>query len=91
MRNMVKDFKYAFTLSEVLITLVLVGIIASILLPALIQNKPDKNKVLFKKAYTTVENIVTELVNDDRLYPLANGTEGLDNTTSVMVNDTSYS
>ncbi len=91
MRNMVKDFKYAFTLSEVLITLVLVGIIASILLPALIQNKPDKNKVLFKKAYTTVENIVTELVNDDRLYPLANGTEGLDNTTSVTVNDTSYS
>lgn len=88
---MKKHTKKAFTLAEVMVTLALISIISSILVPAIMQVKPDRNKLLFKKAYTTVERIITEIVNDDNLYPVASDTVGLDNTASVTLNDKNYS
>lgn len=85
-----KNKKPAFTLGEVLMTLAIIGVIAALLIPMIKQIQPDKQKVLFKKAYTNVERVVTELVNDEYLYPEADGKQGLDNTTSVTVNDRSY-
>ena len=75
-----KKFK-AFTLGEMLIVIGIVGVIATLLLPTLSQMQPDRRKVMFKKAYATVDRLVTELVNDDTFYPEALGTEGFDNTT----------
>lgn len=71
----------AFTLAEVLIVVALVGFIAALLLPALKQMQPDRRKLMFRKAYSTVDRIVTELVNDDVFYPEALGKIGFDNTT----------
>lgn len=88
---MKKNTKKAFTLAEVMVTLALISVISSILVPAIMQVKPDRNKLLFKKAYTSVEKIVTEIVNDDNLYPITSDTEGLDNTASVTLNDKTYS
>lgn len=88
---MKKNTKKAFTLAEVMVTLALVSVISSILVPAIMQVKPDRNKLLFKKAYTTVEKIVTEIVNDDNLYPIVSGSTGLDNITAVNLNDKTYS
>ena len=48
-----KDLKFGFTLSEVLITLGVVGVIAAITIPTLIQHHQKQTTVLqLKKAYT---------------------------------------
>ncbi len=82
--------KRAFTMGEVLVTLMIVGVIAALIIPIIKNAQPDKQKLMFKKAYTNVERVVTELVNDDDLYPDAGDYVGLDNTTDVEVNDTTY-
>lgn len=82
--------KRAFTLGEVLVTLMIVGIIAALIIPIIKNAQPDKQKLMFKKAYTNVERVVTELVNDDDLYPDTGDYSGLDNTSNVEVNDTTY-
>lgn len=58
-----------FTLSEVLITLTIVGIGAAILTPVIINITPDANKIAFKKAYSTIEQTVSTLINDEDYYP----------------------
>ena len=83
--------KRAFTLGEVLVTLMIVGVIAALIIPIIKNAQPDKQKLMFKKAYTNVERVVTELVNDDDLYPDVGDYMGLDNTNAVTVNDISYS
>ena len=79
--------KRAFTLGEVLVTLMIVGIIAALIIPIIKNAQPDKQKLMFKKAYTNVERIVTELVNDDDLYPDTGDYVGLDNTSPVDPDD----
>lgn len=61
--------KKGFTLSEVLITLTIIGIGAAILTPIIINITPDSNIVAFKKAYSTIEQAVSTLVNDEDYYP----------------------
>ncbi len=90
-----KKTKKAFSLGEVLVTMGIVGVIAALILPIIKQTQPDRQKVLFKKAYNNIERIVTELINDDNLYPEASNAEGvaylgLDNTSDVTVNDITY-
>lgn len=66
---MVLKNKKAFTLAELMVCLLLISVLATILLPAIIQNKPNKNKVLFRKAYYIIERVVSELINDEDIYP----------------------
>ena len=83
--------KKGYTLAEVLVVLALLGILATILLPAVSQIRPNKNKSMFKKAYYVAERIVYELVNDDDLYPLVEGkTVGFDNTVKVPYNGSTF-
>lgn len=49
--------KYAFTLAEVLITLVIIGVVAAMTLPSLIQKNQDKKLISrTKKVYSDVNN-----------------------------------
>lgn len=61
--------KKGFTLSEVMITLGVLGVLAAILVPVITNSAPDRKKVMFKKAYSTLEKTVSELINDDVDYP----------------------
>lgn len=61
--------KNGFTLAEIMISVVTLGIMAALLIPAIVGNKPNNNRVMFKKAYSTMEKAVQELINDDRYYP----------------------
>lgn len=61
--------KKGFTLPEVMVTLGVLGILAAILVPAITKSAPDSKKVMFKKAYSTLETAVSELINDDVNYP----------------------
>ena len=61
--------KSGFTLAEILITLAVIGILATILLPAVKHTQPNKELVMVKKSYYNVSRIVGELINDEDLYP----------------------
>lgn len=90
----------AFTLAEVLITLVVLGVLASTLIPTIKAMIPDKNRVMFKKAYSVIENAVTNMVNDETYYPaseLGTDTNGISvmrgfnyTTTSLSYNKFCY-
>ncbi|MDR1168284.1 MAG: type II secretion system GspH family protein [Heliobacteriaceae bacterium] len=61
--------KSAFTLSEILIALTVLGVLIAITMPTVVSTIPSKNKAMIKKAYYTAENVVSELINDTTLYP----------------------
>ncbi len=85
--------KKAFTLAELMVCLLLISVLATILLPAIIQNKPNKNKVMFRKAYYIIERVVSELINDDDLYPTNEelNVSGFANTAEVTYAGETYS
>ena len=67
--------KFAFTLSELMMALAILGIVAAITLPRLNNSMPSHNKMMMKKAYYTIEDVVSELISDEKLYPEL-GTDG---------------
>ena len=61
---------YGFTLAEVLITLGIIGVVASLTMPALIQNsKKTETSARLKKFYSLMEQaiIMSELANGNSL------------------------
>ena len=58
-----------FTLSEVLIAMLVLGIIVSASVPVILKLAPNKNVAMMKKAYYTTETIVNGLINDQYYYP----------------------
>lgn len=73
----------AFTLAETLIVLSIIGILATVSLGVWSKMIPDKEKIMFKKAYQTVEKTAGELVNDENLYPYALNAIGFRNKENV--------
>lgn len=61
--------KKGFTLSEVMVAMMVLGVLAAIIVPAIKRINPSPNKVLFKKAYSTLEKAVTNMINDPANYP----------------------
>jgi len=77
----------AFTLAEVMITMALLGVLAAIAIPAVMKVKPDSRGVMFKKAYSTLEKTVSDLINNDLYYPSTKVTP-TDCTSPTMPNGT---
>lgn len=61
--------KNGFTLVEVLMSLLIIALISTILIPSITKLKPNRNKVMFKKAYYSLESAINLLITDDLLYP----------------------
>lgn len=59
-----------FTLAETLITLGIIGIITALILPAINNLRPDKNKVAYLKAYDTIASTIKNLASDSSIYPV---------------------
>ena len=68
---MLQNTKKAFTLAEAVITLVFLSIIATQIIAAVNTTRPSNEKVLFRKAYSTVEHTISNLINDENLYPIS--------------------
>ena len=77
-----QDNEYAFTLAEVLITLVIIGVIAAITVPSLMNKTQNQEYVSkLKKAYSTLSQATNQIIaeeglpkywatSDDRIYNL---------------------
>lgn len=63
--------RHAFTLTETLIMVAVIGIIAVISAISLKNMQPDKDAIMVRKAYTETSKAVAALINDQELYPYA--------------------
>jgi len=59
----------AFTLAEIMLTLVILGTLITMTASRLLRQTPDVNKTRFKKAYVVTEQTVQKLVRNEVLYP----------------------
>ena len=61
-----KNYKFGFTLAEVLITLGIIGVVAAITIPSLINNyKAKKLRSQFLKSYSVVQQAFKLMEADD--------------------------
>lgn len=56
--------KKAFTLSEALITLAILGVLAAILIPVINNVRPDKDRITYKKALYSMQGAVSNAMDD---------------------------
>lgn len=61
----------AFTMSEAMIVLGIVAVLAALSLVAVNGAKPDENIIMFRRAYGTTLKVIQNLMNDKQLYPNA--------------------
>lgn len=56
--------KNAFTLSEALVTLAILGVLAAILIPVLDNVRPDKDRIMYKKAMYAMQGAVSSVMDE---------------------------
>lgn len=62
--------KQAFTLTETLIMIAVIGIIATISVASLKNTRPDKDAFMVRKVYAEISKTVATLASDRELYPV---------------------
>ncbi len=62
--------KKAFTLSEALVTLAIIGVLAAILIPVIDNVKPDKDRITYKKALYSLQSALSNAM-DSNVYGTA--------------------
>ncbi len=60
--------KKAFTFVEVMLALSIIGVLVSILIPVLDNTKPDDTTINFRKTFFAIEESVSAIINDIKLY-----------------------
>ena len=56
-----------FTLTEVMVVLVILGALALILIPNFAKMMPDDHNIKYKKAFYTIQEIMNDIVNDPNI------------------------
>ena len=77
-----ENMKKGFTLAEIMIALVVIGVITSILLPVAFNNVPNENVMKFKKADSTLAKVLSELITSGEYYASGDLSKKADGTTS---------
>ena len=62
-----------FTLSELMIAMLVLGILLAVTMPIMSNKKVNQNKIFIKKAYYAASEVIAELINDDSLYANLDG------------------
>lgn len=77
--------KKAFTLAEVLITLLVIGVVAILTIPLLLQTTKDQEyKTAYKKAFSNLSNAVKRASSDELFTNASNATEYHNNFLAIM-------
>lgn len=63
-----KNKSFAYTLAEILTVMVIFSVAMGILVRTIVRVDPDKNKLLFVKAYQATEEVFAQSLNDGLLY-----------------------
>ena len=82
-----------FTMAEMLVTMAILGVIASVTLPIINQSRPNEEMIMLKKAYYNTARVVSELINDEDLYPEYDEDaeqSGFSNTAKAKINNSEY-
>mgnify|MGYP002857996394 CR=1 FL=1 len=79
--------KKGFTLAEVLITLGIIGVIAALTMPAIVNSKPNEEKIAFINMYDSVSNKIHELANNSRYFPACQQLTGVDEGGNNVINE----
>ncbi len=85
--------KYGFTLSEILITLTILGIMAAIAAPSFTKAMPDKYKTRVLKNYNAISDLNTELLSNSNIYYRKDPSTASENDTNpngTFKTDTQY-
>lgn len=61
--------RFAFTLAEILIALIIVGIVSAAVISSLNGVTKNTNKPAFQKCYTHMTNTLNDMLNDKLVYP----------------------
>lgn len=67
-KNAKSKYISAFTMGEILVVMVVLGLIMSILVRAIVRVDPDKDKILFIKSYNAVEQVIANSLSDSAKY-----------------------
>ena len=65
--------KKAFTLSEALITLAILGVLAAILIPVINNVRPDKDRITYKKALYSMQGAISQAMDGATLLSMGAG------------------
>lgn len=57
-----------FTLTELMIAITVLGVLTAAVLPAVLGNNPNQNKIMIKKAYYTTAEVISEMINNETLF-----------------------
>lgn len=72
--------KSGFTLAEILLSLAIIGIIAAVTIPSLLNLRPDTAKMKVIKCKNVLEKLNAELLDDSSIYAVNEECSGLDCT-----------
>ena len=64
-----KRLNNAFTLTELLVALGVIGVLCAILMPVIFNLLPNRNTLMAKRAYYAVQTIIADMINDEACYP----------------------
>lgn len=64
-----KKLNNAFTLTELLVALGVIAILCAVLLPVIFNVMPNQNIIMAKRAYYTLQTVVSDMLNDEGCYP----------------------
>lgn len=63
---MSKNIFKGFTLAEIMVSLVVIGVLGGVLIPVMMKSKPNNNVLRFKKAHETLIEAIGQLVRSDK-------------------------
>ena len=64
-----KRLNNAFTLTELLVALGVISILCAVLLPVIFNVMPNQNIIMAKRAYYTLQTVISDMLNDESCYP----------------------
>ena len=64
-----KRLNKAFTLTELLVALGVIAILCAVLLPVIFNLMPNQNIIMAKRAYYSLQTVISEMLNDTACYP----------------------